>query len=90
MRVSDYRSSWQQMKLLAMISAITGKTGYMGTLNGRSSCGSFFLNRNNAIMDTIYNVNAPNTEIVMISDVFPVSKAMIPITIFTSNALAGV
>ena len=90
MRVSNYRSSLQQMKLLAMTSATTGKTGYMGTLNGRSSCGSFFLSRNNAIIDTIYNVNAPNTEIVMISDVLPVSKAIIPIPIFTSNALDGV
>ena len=54
------------------------------------AAGSFFLNCKNAIIDTIYNVNAPNTEMVMISDVFPVSNAMIPITIFTSNALEGV
>ena len=73
-----------------MISATTGKTGYMGTLNGRSNFGSFFLSRNNAIMDTIYNVSAPKTEMVMISDVLPVSRAIIPIPIFTSNAFAGV
>src|SRR5437667_2101310 len=74
----------------AMINAINGKKGYIGTLNGLSNCGSFFLNRSNAIMDTIYNVNAPKTEMVMISDVFPVSKAIIPIAIFTSNAFDGV
>ena len=38
-------------------------TGYIGTLNGRSNLWFFFLSRNNAIMDTIYNVSAPNTEI---------------------------
>ncbi len=73
-----------------MTNAINGKAGYIGTLNGRSNCGSFFLSRSSAIMDIIYNVSAPNTEMVMISDVLPVSNAMIPITIFTSNALEGV
>ena len=75
---------------IAIINATTGKTGYMGTLKGRSSMGSFFLSLNKAIMDTIYNVKAPNTEMVMISDVLPVSNAMMPIAIFTNSALAGV
>ena len=75
---------------IAITKAITGKAGYIGTLKGLSNCGSFFLNRNNAIIDTIYKVNAPKTEIVMISAVFPVSKAIIPIAIFTSNAFDGV
>ena len=75
---------------VAMIRAITGKKGYIGTLKGLSNCGSFFLNRNSAIIDIIYNVNAPKTEIVMISDVFPVSNAMMPIAIFTNNAFDGV
>ena len=74
----------------AITKAITGKAGYIGTLKGRSNCGSFFLNRNKAIIDTIYKVNAPNTEMVIISAVFPVSKAIIPIAIFTSNAFDGV
>ena len=73
-----------------MISATTGNTGYIGTLNGRFKPGSFFLNLNNAIIDTMYNVNAPNTEIVMISEVLPVSNAIIPITIFSNNAFEGV
>ena len=72
------------------MSATRGNIGYTGTLNGRANRGSVFLNRNNAIIETIYKVSAPNTEIVMISDVFPVSNAIIPITILTSNAFAGV
>lgn len=74
----------------AITNAITGKAGYIGTLKGRSNCGSVFLSRSNAIIDTIYNVSAPKTEMVMISDVFPVSNAIMPIAIFTSNALDGV
>ena len=73
-----------------MVNAVTGKAGYIGTLNGRSNCGSVFLSRSSAIIDIIYNVNAPKTEIVMISDVFPVSKAMMPIAIFANNAFDGV
>jgi len=73
-----------------MNNAATGNKGYIGTLKGRSNCGSFFLSRNKAIIDTIYNVSAPNTEMVMISAVLPVSRAMMPITIFTSSALDGV
>ena len=74
----------------AITSAISGNAGYMGTLKGRSNCGSFFLSRNKAIMDTIYKVSAPNTEMVIISDVLPVINAIIPITIFTNKAFTGV
>ena len=74
----------------AMINAVSGKTGYMGTLKGRSNCGSVFLSLSNAIIDTIYNVNAPKTEMVMISDVLPVTKAIMPIAMFITNALDGV
>ena len=74
----------------AMINATTGNTGYIGTLNGLSSNGSFFLSRNSAIIDIIYNVSAPNTEMMIISPVLPVSNAMMPIPIFTNKALEGV
>ena len=73
-----------------MINAVTGNTGYIGTLKGRIKPGSFFLNLNMAIIDTIYNVKAPKTEMVMISAVFPVSNAMIPIAMFSNNAFEGV
>ena len=76
--------------MTAIIKAIKGNAGYAGTLKGRSNPGSVFLNLRNEIIDTIYNVSAPNTEIVIISDVLPVNKAMIPTAIFTSKALAGV
>ena len=77
---------------IAMINATMGKMGNMGTLNGRSSPGSFFLSVSKAIIDTIYNVSAPNTEIVMMSAVFLLSKTrvIIPIVILTNRALAGV
>ncbi len=75
---------------VAITNAITGKKGYIGTLKGRFNCGSFFLSWMKAIMDTMYSVRAPNTAIMMISDVFPVSKVMMPMLIFTSNALEGV
>ena len=77
-------------EMIAIISAVMGNKGYIGTLNGRSNNGSFFLSRNCDIIDMIYKVNAPNTEMVMISAVLPVSKAMIPMTIFISKALDGV
>ena len=70
--------------------ATTGKYGYQGTLKGRNNCGSFLLNCNNAIIETMYRVSAPKTEMVMISEVLPVSNATIPINIFISKALAGV
>ncbi len=75
---------------VAITNAINGKNGYIGTLKGRFNCGSFFLSWRKAIMDTMYSVKAPNTAIVMISDVFPVSSAIIPMIIFASNALEGV
>lgn len=74
----------------AIINAVIGKDGYIGTLNGFSSCGSFFRSCNIAIIEMIYNVNAPKTEMVIISAVFPVSNAMMPMSIFTINALEGV
>ena len=73
-----------------MINATFGNNGYIGTLNGLSNCGSFFLSLNNETIETIYRVKAPKTEMVMISDVFPVSKAIIPIPMFTNSAFDGV
>ena len=73
-----------------MINAMIGNKGYIGTLNGLSNCGSFFLSLSNEIIDTIYRVKAPKTEMVMISDVFPVSRAIIPMAMFTSSAFDGV
>ena len=74
----------------AIINAITGNTGYKGTLKGRIIPGSFFLNCKRETMDIIYKVKAPKTEIVMISEVLPVSNAIVPIPKLTSKALAGV
>ena len=34
-----------------MNNAATGNKGYIGTLKGRSNCGSFFLSRSKAIID---------------------------------------
>ena len=76
--------------ITAITRAVIGNKGYIGTLKGRSNRGSFFLNCNWDIMEIIYNVKAPNTEIVMISAVLPVSNAIIPITKFISNAFEGV
>ena len=78
------------IEITAMTSAIIGKVGYAGTLKGLANPGSFFLSCNKAIIEIIYKVNAPNTDMVMISEVLPVSKAMMPMAIFTNNALAGV
>ena len=75
---------------IAITNAVTGNKGYMGTLNGRSNSGSFFLSCNNAIIEMMYKVKAPNTEIVIISDVLPVNKATMPMSIFINNALDGV
>ena len=73
-----------------MTRAITGKKGYRGTLKGRCNCGSFFLSCRKVIIDKMYKVKAPNTDIVMISDVLPVSNAIMPIIMFTNRALDGV
>ena len=73
-----------------MNNAAIGKNGYIGTLKGLGNSGSFLLRRSNAIIDTIYNVRAPKTEMVMISAVFPVTNATIPIAIFISKAFDGV
>ena len=40
----------------AIINAITGNTGYKGTLKGRIIPGSFFLNCKRETMDIIYKV----------------------------------
>ena len=77
-------------EMTAIIKAIKGNAGYAGTLNGRSNPGSVFLSLSNEIIDTMYNVSAPNTEMVIISEVLPVSNAMIPTTIFNNKALEGV
>ena len=74
----------------AMVRAINGKAGYNGTLNGLTRVGSDFLSLITEIIEIIYNESAPNTDMVMISAVLPVSNAMMPMTIFTINAFAGV
>ena len=73
-----------------MIKATIGNTGYHGVLNGRSRSGCLRLNTISEIIEKIYKVKAPKTDMVMISAVLPVSKAIIPTIIFTSKALAGV
>ena len=75
---------------LAMSKATAGNRGYMGTLKGRSISGSFFLSANKEIIATIYKVKAPKQAMVMISPVLPVSKAMMPMIIFTTRAFDGV
>ena len=75
---------------LEISKATAGKMGYMGTLKGRSISGWSFLSANREIMATMYKVKAPKHAIVMISLVLPVSKAIIPIIIFTKRAFDGV
>jgi len=41
-------------------------------------------------MEIIYKVSAPNTDMVIISAVLPVSKATMPMIIFNMSAFAGV
>ncbi len=77
-------------EIRAMTKAINGKAGYTGTLKGLLSWGSFFLKASSDAIDIMYSVNAPKTEIVIISEVLPLSSATIPIAILISNALAGV
>ena len=74
----------------AMTKAITGEAGYNGTLKGRFKSGSLFRNLSNEIMERMYKVSAPNTEMVMISTVLPVHKAKMPISILISKAFTGV
>ena len=71
---------------MAIANATIGNTGYMGTLKGLSKLGSFFLSCSRDIMDMIYNVSAPKTEIVIMIAVLPDINAMMPITIFPSKA----
>ena len=75
-----------------MTSATTGKKGYSGTLKGLSSPGSVRLRRNNEIMEIIYKVRAPKTEMTIISRVFLFNRSSvtIPIAEFTRSAIAGV
>ena len=78
------------MDTVAMINATAGNNGYIGTLNGRSISGSDFLNRKNEIIEIIYSESAPKHAMVMISPVFPVMRATIPINILNMRAAAGV
>ena len=78
------------MHIDAIINATAGKTGYMGTLNGPSKSGSFFLKAKNDIMEMMYNPSAPKHEIVNISPVWPMAKAAKPISMLTNKAFAGV
>ena len=73
-----------------MISAVIGKRGYIGALKGLSISGSFFFSCKYATIETIYNTNAQEQAIVIISAVFPVNKATIPTSILTTSAFAGV
>lgn len=73
-----------------MTNAMTGEAGYNGTLKGRFKSGSLLRNQSKDIIERIYKVRAPNTEIVMISTVLPVHKAIMPISILISKALTGV
>jgi hypothetical protein len=41
-------------------------------------------------METIYNTNAPKQAIVIISAVFPVNNATMPMSILTTSAFVGV
>ena len=75
---------------VAIDSANIGKMGYIGTLNGLFISGSFLGKAKKAIMEMMYSVSAPKHAMVMISPVFPVSKAKIPMAMFTMSAFAGV
>mgnify|MGYP003669638591 CR=1 FL=1 len=76
--------------MAAIINAVIGNAGNIGTLKGRFKSGSFLRNAKKEIIDTIYKTKAPKQEIVIISPVLPVNKAIIPTIIFTINAEAGV
>ena len=76
--------------ITAMTKAIAGKNGYMGTRKGRSISGCFFRRAKNDSMETIYKVSAPKQAMVIISPVFPVISAKIPIPMLTSKAFTGV
>ena len=78
------------METIAIIKAVIGKNGYMGTRKGRGMPGSFFLSTNTAIIAKIYNMIAPKQAIVIMSPVLPVNTAMIPMIIFKRRALVGV
>ena len=77
-------------QMLEITRATAGNIGYIGTLNGLSIAGSFFLRAKSEIMAMMYNVSAPKQAIVIISPVFPVSKATMPIPILTNKAFEGV
>lgn len=74
----------------AITKAIRGKKGYIGTLNGRGISGRFFLNIKTEIIAKMYKAIAPKQAIVIMSPVFPVNNAIMPISIFSIKALAGV
>ena len=74
----------------AIISAVNGNKGNIGTLKGRSIVGSFFRKAKKENMETMYKLSAPKQAIVIISPVAPVNRATIPIKVFANNAFAGV
>lgn len=76
--------------MTAMVKAIIGVIGYSGTLNGLSISGKLRLNLMTDIIERIYRLSAPKQAMVMMSPVFPVNNATIPIREFTISALAGV
>ena len=78
------------IETLAIIKANAGKSGYIGTLNGRSMSGSFFRKTKNEIMDIMYSASAPKHAMVIISPVLPVINAMMPTIILKMSAFAGV
>jgi hypothetical protein len=74
----------------AMINAMIGVAGKNGTRNGLARSGSVLRSLRIDTIDMIYSINAPRTENVMISPVFPARSAHIPMTVLNTNALAGV
>ncbi len=76
--------------MVEIVIAKSGKSGYSGTLNGRSILGSSLLSLNNDTIDIIYSVSAPKQAIVIISAVLPDKIATIPINALTNKAFAGV
>ena len=75
---------------VAMSKASIGNRGYSGTLKGLCRFGSLFRSLIKAIMDKMYKLSAPNTEIVMISAVLSVNSAIIPTPKLNKSAAMGV
>jgi len=85
-----FNDTMATIETTAINNAINGKKGYIGTRKGRGISGEFFLNIKTEIIAKMYNAMAPKQAMVMMSPVFPVNKAMMPISIFKTSALAGV